>query len=300
MSPVHNRLDIEHWVVELSLRSLRARVRATVEQWAKEQPRRYRDDAAKHEHMRALEPGAEMVYGPRQIAVIEQLRAESGAARGRKVPIDVCVWGVGSPANPAATKIGGRPYRPTNAPWPRGPDGEPLGLLAQFCFADSRDVMPCSTPGDILLFFAAGPGLYVDWYSDWAGTYALEWHSLDATYRPPAEVPRVLDLTETYAELHRTCDYPESEIDDGLNVIEGSKFGGVPAFQQGDPGLEGCHICTLGSLNPFGNPWPMLNVQVNPKGEQYLDHKLLMLGDLGAVYIFLDRHGTTHWAADCG
>jgi hypothetical protein len=44
----------------------------------------------------------------------------------------------------------------------------------------------------------------------------------------------------------------------------------------------------------------MLNVPTNPKGENYLDHKLLMIGDLGAAYFSLDDLGQVHWSADCG
>jgi hypothetical protein len=179
-----------------------------------------------------------------------------------------------------------------------------MGLLAQFNFTDSLDVLPIQRsdlPGDLLLVFTKGPHLYSDWDPEDESNWALEWPTLGrAPYQPPPSIPRILDMTPAWATLHRTMDYPESDIDDGVNIIEGTKFGGIPPFQQSDPELPGIHLCTLGSLNPFGNPWPMLNVPVNPKGEQYLDPDLLMIGDLGAAYFFLDEVGQVRWTADCG
>lgn len=273
----HDRLDLAHWLQECPLSRLRI-------------------------------PGREFfvqqVYGPCEIAIIEQLRAERDLrARGEGVPTDVCVWSVGEPANPATTKIGGVPYRPTSVPWPTAENGSPMGLLAQFNFTDSLDVLgpvpPEALPGDILLVFTSGPHLYCDWDPDDKGSWVLEWHRV----RPGISLSparQVHDLTPTFATLHRMMDYPHSRLDDGLDIVAGTKFGGIPPYQQNDPELPGTPLCTLGSLNPFGSPWPMLNVPTNPKGETYLDHKLLMIGDMGAAYFSLDKLGQVHWSADCG
>jgi hypothetical protein len=95
-------------------------------------------------------------------------------------------------------------------------------------------------------------------------------------------------------------DYPDSPVDDELNVLWDTKFGGIPSYQQADPELPGTPLCTLASTNPFGNPWPLLNVPINPKGDYYLDRKLLMMDDLGSAYFNLDERGQVHWSADCG
>lgn len=276
--PTHARLDLAHWLQECPLSKLRV-------------------------------PGRRLIVaqldGPKDIAVIEQLRAESDISlRGKPVPTDVCIWSMGEPVNPAATKIGGTPYRPTSAPWPTAKDGSPMGLLAQINFTDSLDVLapipPDSLPGDILLFFTKGPYYCTDWFPEEKDTWALEWHRVVPNFTP-SRAKHVHDLlTPTFATLHRTVEYPESQIDDEVNIMWGTKFGGIPPYQQEDPHLPGSPLCTLASLNPFGNPWPLLNVPVNPKGEYYLDPNLLMIGDLGSAYFNLDKDGQVHWTADCG
>jgi hypothetical protein len=307
MSQHHERFDLARWIREFPMASLREKARIQVEQYAKEHPEWYRHEADKEEHAARLSSTTDMVYGPRQMAVIEQLRAESAdrVDRGPGIPADVCVWALGEPTDPLTTKIGGKPYRPSNEPWPVNNYGEPLGLLAQFCFTDSLDILPFAKhlPGDLLLIFTSDPHMYWDWQPDVDdGNWKLEWHSIRSTpHVMPTEVPCVLELTPVHAQLHRTMDYPTCEADDGLNVIWGGKLGGVPGFQQGDPALPGRHLCTLGSLIPVGNPWPLVNVQLNPNGDDKpLDHRLLMLGDVGAAYFFLDEDGRTTWHADCG
>lgn len=275
--PTHARLDLAHWLQELPLSKLRV-------------------------------PGRELdvseVNGPRDIVIIEQLRAQIDISlRGKPVPTDVCIWSMGEPLNPAATKIGGTPYRPTSAPWPTAKDGSPMALLAQFNFTDSLDVLapipPDALPGDILLVFTIGPDLYLDCDPQKEDTWTLEWHRIVPNYaHSPA--PRVHDLTPTFATLHRTMDYPDSQVDDNLNIIMATKFGGIPPYIQDDPDLPGVSLCTLASINPCVKHWPLLNVPVNPKGECYLGPNLLMLGDVGAAYFNLDRKGQVHLSADCG
>ncbi len=275
--PTHARLELSRWLQEFPLAKLRT-------------PEREID--------------VDQIDGPRDIAVLEQLRAEGDIRlRGEGVPTDVCLWNVGEPADRAATKIGGAPYRPTSDPWPTTRGGSPMGLLAQFNFTDSIDVLApikaSDLPGDVLLIFTSGPHLYGDWDPDDKESWALEWHRVGPHVgEQPAR--HVHDLTPTFATLHRTMDYPDSQVDDCANVVWGSKFGGIPPYQQGDPELPGVPLCTLASLNPYGGPWPLLNVPVNPKGDDYLDRKLLMIGDLGSVYINLDKSGRVHWSADCG
>lgn len=309
MEPIHERIDIEGWKSEFSLAKLRALARLRVEREAEKDPKRYPSEAEIARTAEFVGTRTEMVSGPREIAVIEQLRAESTGRidRGLAVPTDVCVWSRGEPPHPATTKIGGRPLRAPRRAWPSDPNGKPFGLLAQFCFADSLDVLPVkksAIPGDLLLIFTSGPDMYTDWDANDKGTWAVEWYDL---HRDRLELPEtsacIHDVTPAFAALHRTFDYPEADFacDDGANIIYGSKFGGAAAFQQGDPGLPGQHICTLGSLNPFGTPWPLLNVPTNPNGdEQYLDRNLLMLGDEGAAYFFIDPDGRLRWTADCG
>ncbi len=300
--PTHPRFNADHWKQEIPLSQLRAAKRAKAEQIAKNDPKRFPTEQAKQQLITTIAPDAEMIYGPREITTFEQLRAEASNLhlRGRAIPTDICVWGLGEPHNPAATKIGGRPLRPPTKPWPLDHPGNPMGFLAQFNFTDSLDILPKppnKLPGDILqIYISDTMGLL----EEDPKLCALEWHSLDPSLTLAADAPNILNLTPTWCELHRTHDYPDSTIDDELNIIQATKFGGAPAYQQGDPELPGRHLCTLSSLNPFGNPWPLLNVPTNSKGEQYLDHNLFMLGDLGAAYFFITSEGAVHWSADCG
>ncbi len=297
---IHTRFNADFWAKEIPLQSLRRAHRVRAEKLIRDNPREYASERKRRELLEWDQPHAEMVYGPREMTVIEQLRSESGAARGHGVPTDVFVWGIGEPKHPAATRIGGRPFRPRGMQWPKAEDGKPMGLLAQFCFADSRDVLrDVDLPGDLMLVFAPGPFAWSDWDPDDPATYVIEWHSLTDDLVQPASAPLLLDLAPAYCQIHRTVDYPQGP-EDGLSVIGGSKIGGVPDSIQADPETPGVHVCTLGSLNPFGDPWPMLNVSKNPGGQQYLDSRLLMIGDLGAAYFFVDREGTTRWSADCG
>lgn len=300
----HTRLDIKRWEEIFSLDRLRDDARQFVAAVAAEDPAAYASDADKQRHIDLLVPRPEMVWGPKQIAVVEQLRRESAVDRGRAVPIDVCVWGAGEPSVPFATKIGGVPYRPLNRPWPVDKKGRPLGFLAQFCFIDSHQALPIAPsalPGDVMLVFVPRSAEFdhPEVYSDNLDVWTIEWCRIGEG-RPDHRQPPFRGLSPAYAELHRSVDYPEDRHDDGLDLIQGGKIGGSPVFLQGDPGLLGVHLCTLGSLNPFGTVWPLVNVPVNPKGEAYYDPNLLMLGDVGAIYFFIQPSGKVTWDWDCG
>ena len=72
---------------------------------------------------------------------------------GPAVPVDIFVMAEGEPEKRNVTKIGALPYRPANASWPTGSNGQPMLFVAQFNFADSKDLTG-ELPGDILLVFA--------------------------------------------------------------------------------------------------------------------------------------------------
>jgi hypothetical protein len=131
---IHERLDIAHWKSVFSLARLRDEVRGKPA---------------------SMQPTACIISGPYDIAVLEQLREEAFAFLPdiERVPTDIFVWNRGEPERRAVTRIGGLPYREAGKPWPIARSGTPMNFVAQFCFADSRDITP-DLPGDILLFFA--------------------------------------------------------------------------------------------------------------------------------------------------
>ena len=83
--------------------------------------------------------------------------------------------------------------------WPVTADtGEPFTFVAQFCFADSKDILS-ALPGDILVIFAY----------NWAyGFPLLRWFNLGAPLEEPAKLPRPQwEIAPCHAVLHRTVDY---------------------------------------------------------------------------------------------
>ncbi|MEM7227474.1 MAG: DUF1963 domain-containing protein, partial [Planctomycetota bacterium] len=61
------------------------------------------------------------------------------------------------PEKPYLTKLGGVPHRESKKRWPMNRDGQPCTFVAQFCFADSRDIISTKLRGDVLLMFLPGP-----------------------------------------------------------------------------------------------------------------------------------------------
>ncbi|MBX3359114.1 MAG: DUF1963 domain-containing protein [Phycisphaeraceae bacterium] len=310
MPQIHERFDLPRWTREFNLAPLQDETR----QWAARQTHPIDDpEPASFESNCPL-----IIDGPRGLAAIETIRAGLNIGTlGPPTPADVFVWALGEPAHPAATKIGGVPYRPAASPWPSRA-GRPMGLLAQFCFADSLDLAltpagllrkPRPLPGDVLLIFAPGDYL-VDWDDDEPDSLHFEWQplGLQGLVRPEDVPPPPVRLNPTHAQIHRTADYhhppdnhPIYNLYDGKRIalLRGSKIGGVPAFGHTDPRLPGRHLCTLGSLNPHGETFPLLNVPNSPD-DNTLDKSLLMLADMGMLYLFIDKNGKLHWIVQGG
>ena len=196
-----------------------------------------------------------------------------------------------------------------------------MDFLAQVCFADSHDIarMPSVNgrpdrpiPGDVLLVFCDG-----QWCTDWVDerdAVHFEWHRLGLpNLMKSDQVPeRRWPVTPAHAQIHRTVDYLEQDDPEcdptsvtpndelGLLIAQATKIGGLAWGSQGDPELPGYQLCMIGSLNPFGETWPLLNVERNPNGNNYLDHELLMIGDVGEMNISIDENGELHWSVSCG
>lgn len=257
-----------------------------------------------------LEPKGEMIVGPREIAELEQLRAEAVAKSGRglgglgpSVPTDVMVWANGEPPDRAMTKAGGLPYRPAHLPWPAGRDGEPATFIGQICFADSRDLISgLSLPGDVLTLFSAGAdGIWDDDDED-PGALIHEWYPLGLTALVDAAAVRDKPQSSDpcYAELHRTWDYPKVPGDhplrnyndaDRLCVIEGGKIGGLSSYAQFEPAKPGTFLAALGSINACGRRFPVIGMPVNPGGEYQTKENYLTFGDCGSLYLLISRAG---------
>lgn len=280
MMSIHERLDIARWMHEFPLARLRAKARDYVVHRRQELPQEYADERAVEKHIQLMSPQWEIVVGPAAVAVNEQLKAET-LARGEypknRFPTDVVVWAKGEPSNRSVTKVGGLPYRPSDAPWPEEGAGKPLRFIAQFCFVDSRDITPL-LPGDVLLIFGDEDALVAE-----PERLMFEWWPIAA--RPlVSELPAVdAPLTPFYAVLHRTEDWDSA-------IFEGTKIGGVPRFIQEQPSTLGTFIGTIGSISVAADErYPFVNVAEPPGWSHEND---LMIGDMGSLYLFIGSDGT--------
>lgn len=292
---IHEQLDIAHWKSFFSLARLREEART----------------------QGSSPPEACIITGPYDIAVLEQLREEAFATLPdiERVPTDVFVWYRGEPEQRAVTKIGGLPYRSAGKPWPAAASGTPLNFVAQFCFADSRDIIP-TLPGDLLLIFIEGKqwGTGEDDYDFFWGDYdeqdsevIFEWVTLgNFPLTTPTEVPQThWKIMPCYAAIHRTWDYPTV---DGFayrhiaqhipTVFEATKIGGICPWVQDEEDIPGTYLCTLSSTHPdITESFPLLNVPEPIHYEAWRQNHPLMIGDVGLMNMFINSYGDLRWTA---
>ena len=301
--PIHNGFDLQHWIAQFPLERLRAQARQFVLTRRAEIPQEYPDDAAVDSHIQLMEPSAEILVGPESLAVNEQLRAEAFADhryRGVRMATDVFVWLPGEPPNPAMTKVGGIPYRPRSSPWPRDLAGNPIRFIAQLCFADSRDIAG-ELPDDVLLIFGDDDALLAE-----PERLVFEWSSLEIS-EPALEVPQMAEdevLTPYHGVIHRTEDWPDAmeQLPEGcqcpwlLGVFEGTKIGGVPRFIQEEPAPVGRFLAALGSISAAYSTIRFLRTLQSDDAWSNGD---LMIGDMGSLYLFLDRNGRVQAISQC-
>lgn len=200
----------------------------------------------------------ETIGSPFDIYSVETIRKRLKFDSHASVPTDVFVWGEGEPPKPHLTKIGGLPYLPKDESWPSDAEGQPYVFVAQFCFADSKDIVSTSLPGDVLLMFVKHEG--------WDGEYLQCYESDDLHFewiwiedRPTWDRQSMEEKGFQFVDLsyfgviYRTRDYdPTDEIEMKLDsayeakllsatylipFVSGTKIGGYPYFiQNGPPG----------------------------------------------------------------
>lgn len=326
MATIHERFDLAKWVSEFPLAAERKRIREWVDKCDRENPKAYPNEQSKLDHIKLMEPDGDIVVGPRELAFNEQLRAECGGLSGAvsTVPVDVLVWAEGEPSNRAATKIGGTPYRPRGAEWPRNQDGDPCEFLGQMCFADSRDILTTlngkrlELPGDILLLFNTALGGLFDSDEEDPRSLQYEWQPLGLSdLMEPQSLPAPFSdsaISPCHAQLHRTVDlssvpqdHPLRSFESGasLAVFKSGKIAGLPHYVQDAEPRPGVFLGAFGSINPVGPTFPLLNVPVNPSGEFNMNGNYCMFGDCGSLYLFLEQpHGkrgpsVLHWTVQC-
>lgn len=262
---------------------------------------------------------ARFLTGPLPVAYIEQARSEvvkAGGDLGRAVPVDLCVWKLGDTRQRDVTKIGGVPYWPATEPWPTSGDGEPFTFIAQFCFADSKDILP-RLPGDILCVLAAASDYQV---------IELRWFKLGVGALTPVEqvpAPR-WTIHPCHAVLHRTAEHPEakSELFErypypfslwARKFTDGSKMGGLWQLRGELPNpaaiedakvrasveeswkrvrrREKTFICQLGSVQPTKRQ-PFIDVEKREHLVRSHAENFLMIADVGGYDFFYEGEQT--------
>lgn len=257
----------------------------------------------------------QLITSPYDAFSVEELRDVHGLREGTAFPADLFVFGKGESPRRDATKVGGVPYWPESRPWPTSAEGAPLLFLAQFNFADSRDLFPAPLPGDVLLLLVKDPEDYLE-----PDLIRFEWL--------PLELPPVSHFDESlmattagpfYGVIHRSADYPDATdraydlpVSQGydLPILNGTKIGGIPHWIQAgdDQGIDDSDhqfLCQLGSIQPAHQvPYPWVN-QAESLGLQFNDQGIygarnsIVFGDMGTIYVFLNRDGSIRSSFEC-
>ena len=263
---------------------------------------------------------AEIITSPVHICLNEQLREAAADVIdwGRAVPADVFIMAKGEPAGRHVTKIGGVPYRPAAKPWPLNSEGRPMTFLAQFCFADSKDITG-ALPGDVLLCFSPTDAPPED--------MEFEWYPLGLTdlMLPEAVPSQPWTFQPCFGHVFRTRAYPEAKEKAGYDLsddvpcrglllragwlllqYQATQISTAPWFIQFDDdkqAIRGRLLCVINSVMPsLREPYPWINHPEPLYREDQavaMDQDDLMFWDAGCVYISIDKDGRLYSHMSC-
>ena len=276
------------------------------------------------------------INGPSDVHFLETYRKRLEFEKHPSLPTDIFVWAKGEPEEPYLTKFGGLPYLPKKIPWPLDAEGQPCIFLAQFCFIDSKDIVPVPVPGGVLLIFIKHDGIdneylacyepediHFQWIQigdlpiwDQQSIKANGFRSIDPTF---------------FGVIHRTCDYEWSdEIEQKLDEAQkkqslylwdtpfahGTKIGGLPHFHQNGPPDnygniyhvkgrtwgDATYIAQLTSLQfSSETPFPWCNREKPISLDSvHRRERTFMIGDAGSIYLYLKPDGTICWFDESG
>jgi len=248
-------------------------------------------------------------------------REEFGITEFPRVETDLFVWGAGEPPDARLTRVGGVPFLPRRAAWPRI-RGTDATFFCQFDFRDSRDLVG-DLPGDLLLVFVEDVE-ETPLMGDRAGMH-FEWVSADERDVVSADdMPRGVrwPFVKTWGVRHRSYDAPaaferisamsDRELDKlhedafELPVHWATKIGGMP-YQSQERGAQvpDGFLCQLVSIQAAADTeWPWCDVRepLSSYGDDsvHADHNDLMIGDMGELSCYLRPDGTVEVEAACG
>ena len=259
----------------------------------------------------------EIITSPAHLCQVELVRKQYAKSRdlGPHVPVDLFLWSVDPPARPFLTKLGGTPHRESTKPWPSD-NGKPFTFVAQFCFADSREIVSKNIPGDVMLiFFKDEDGLYGE------NSVHVEWSALELESPITGEQcpPPSFTVPRLSGHIYRTNEYPESfdvfeEAGHDQSYLfpttQSTKIGRETFFTQNDPrGPDNELLCALNSVHPTSYPpgakWPFIGLERLPDDWDKPDDKdgwgkyEMMFADVGCMYFLIDKQGKVTWTWDC-
>lgn len=292
MATVHSTVDFDHWSSIFP-----------VETFQKTSGPRQFSTMEKGDPLDLWKPGGAIITSPAHLCEIELVRKQYANTQD-----------LGPPEKPFLTKLGGTPHRESTIPWPND-NRKPFTFVAQFCFADSRNIVSTKIAGDVMLiFFKDADSLYED------DSIHVEWSAVELDSPLTAgECPSPsFTVPQLSGHIYRTNEYPES-----LDVFEkagheqwplfartqSTKIGRETFFIQNDPRDPGNELlCALNSVHPTRYPpgikWPFIGLETlpddwNKPGDDYGWGKYrMMFADVGCIYFLIDKTGNVTWTWD--
>jgi len=299
---VHPKVDFDHWSSVFPIE--------TFQQTSG--PRQF-STTEKGDPLDLWKPSGAIITSPAHLCNIDLVRKKYAQTKdlGQPVPVDIFLWSIKPAEKPYLTKLGGVPHRESTKPWPMDASDKPYTFVAQYCFADSKDIISNKIPGDVMLVFFKDADSVYD-----PDAIHVEWSSIeldspmvaDECPSPSFVVPRLS------GHIYRTNEYPESwdvfEQDGHYQcylfpTTQASKIGRETFFTQHDargPGEE--LICTLNSVHPSKSKWPFIDLEELPDDWDKPDHNYgwgkysMMFGDVGCLYFVINEEGTVSWSMD--
>lgn len=270
--------EYEYWEEKFPLAIVRSERQSFIDKYTKNNTGYFNSVESLDSFIKEQLPQGVTVFGPYDAVIFEQLRKEHGYHTNMPgaIPCDIFIWSIGESEDRTVTKVGGLPYRESSSTWPCGDDGIPYTFEAQITFADSKDILP-ELPGDILLIF-----------QDDNIKLHFEWINIDEKLKlvQYEDVPNQPERVQPYfGTRYRTYDIPASEQDDlSINVIDGTKVGGIPAWCQDEAQIDGQYLCQLETIYPsWGIPYPLMNCDLLEGS-----NRDLLFGGIAVMYAFID------------
>lgn len=299
---MHPRVDFEHWATVFPIETFQKA----------DGPRQFRS-TRKGDPLDLWKPQGQVITSPAHLCNIELVRRPYAETKnmGPSVPVDIFLWSVAPVEKPFLTKLGGVPHRESAKPWPKDSSGNPYTFVAQYCFADSRDIVSDRIPADVMLvFFKDAQSVYdpraihVEWSSIELDSPA----TADQCPSPSFVVPQLS------GHIYRTNEYPDSRDvfeQEGHHrfylfpVTQATKIGRETHFVQNDVRDSRKElICTLNSVQPSTSKWPFIDLEELPDdwdkpNDQYGWGKYrMMFADVGCLYFVINKAGKVSWMMD--